>query len=115
MALALDDDALEDLGAPARPLDDLEVDADAVAGGELRDAAQLRALEAFDHGAHGKEKAREDEVLTVPRAAAHGSEEPPPAAPRSRLRARRHWRISSWWPDSSTSGTFQPRYSAGRV
>jgi hypothetical protein len=93
----------------ACPLDDLEVDTDAVAGGELRDAAQLCALEAVDHGAHGKEKAREDEVLTVPRAAAHGSEEPPPAAPRSRLRARRHWRISSWWPDSRTSGTFQPR------
>jgi hypothetical protein len=37
------------------------VDADAVAGGELRDAAQLRALEAVDHGAHGKEKAREDQ------------------------------------------------------
>jgi hypothetical protein len=39
-----------------------EVDPHAVAGGELRDAAQLRALEAVDHGAHGKEKAREDET-----------------------------------------------------
>jgi hypothetical protein len=35
VALALDDDALEDLGAATRPLDDLEVDANAVAGGEL--------------------------------------------------------------------------------
>src|SRR3954454_3532606 len=69
VALALDDDALEDLGAPARPLDHLEVDADAVAGGELRDAAQLRALEAVDHGAHGKEKARDDDTLIRSRAA----------------------------------------------
>jgi hypothetical protein len=35
------------------------VDANAVAGAKLRDAAQLCALEAVDHGAHGKEKARE--------------------------------------------------------
>ena len=59
VALALDDDALEDLGAPARALDDLEVDADAVAGLEARDAAQLGALESFDDGAHGEEDARE--------------------------------------------------------
>ena len=45
VALALDDDALEDLGAAARALDDLEVDADAVARLEVRDAAQLGALE----------------------------------------------------------------------
>ena len=45
VALALDDDALEDLGAPAGALDDLEVDAHAVARREARDAAQLRALE----------------------------------------------------------------------
>ena len=116
VALALDDDALEDLGAAARALDDLEVDADAVAGVELRDAAQLGALEAFDDGAHGKEKAREDRGRASPArrrlmvARPGGSR-----APRSRLRARRHWRISSWCPDSSTSGTRQPRYSAGRV
>jgi hypothetical protein len=61
LALALDDDALEDLGPAARALDDLEVDADTVAGGELRDAPKLRALEAVDHGAHDKEKAREDD------------------------------------------------------
>jgi hypothetical protein len=34
------------------------VDADAVTRGEVRDAAQLRAFEAFDDGAHGREKAR---------------------------------------------------------
>src|SRR5215210_5105214 len=51
-ALALDDDALEDLGSTARALDHLEVDADAVARLELGDAPQLLALEAVDDGAH---------------------------------------------------------------
>jgi hypothetical protein len=60
VTLALDHDALEDLSAPPRALDHLEVDPHAIAGGELRDAAQLRALEVVDHGAHDKEKARED-------------------------------------------------------
>ena len=60
VALALDDHALEDLGAPARALDHLEVDLHPVAGLEGRDAAQLGALEAVDDGAHGKEKARGD-------------------------------------------------------
>jgi hypothetical protein len=54
LALALDDDALEDLRPAARALDDLEVDLDAVPGLEPGDAAQLRALEAVDDGAHGK-------------------------------------------------------------
>src|SRR6185295_16787239 len=58
VALALDDDAFEDLRAAARALDDLEVDADAVAGGELRHAAQLRALEVVDDGAHGEKAVR---------------------------------------------------------
>ena len=45
LALALDDDALEDLGAAARALDHLEVDADAVAGlegGTRRSCARSR-------------------------------------------------------------------------
>src|SRR3954454_21026736 len=54
LALALDDDALEDLGAAARALDDLEVDLEAVARLEAGDAAQLRALEGVDDGAHGQ-------------------------------------------------------------
>jgi hypothetical protein len=58
MALALDHNALEYLGAATRALDDLKVDADAVTRGEVRDAAQLSAFEAFDDGAHGREKAR---------------------------------------------------------
>jgi hypothetical protein len=48
VALALDDDALEDLCAPARALDDLEVDTQAIARLEVRDAAQLSALETVD-------------------------------------------------------------------
>ena len=45
VALALDHDALEDLHAPARALDHLEVDLHAVARREARNAAQLRALD----------------------------------------------------------------------
>jgi hypothetical protein len=58
LALPLDHHALEDLGAPAAALDDLEVDADAVTGGEIGDAAQLLALQAVDDGAHDKERPR---------------------------------------------------------
>jgi hypothetical protein len=84
------------------------VDPHPIAGGELRDPAQLRALEAVDDGAHG-EKNRE---RTGSRGAgAYGSEGPGSGlallAPPLRIR--------SWWPDSSTSGTLQPRHSAGRV
>src|SRR5215213_7522617 len=57
LALALDDEALEDLRTATRALDYLEVDLDAVAGLEARDAAQLGALEAVDDGAHGVKRA----------------------------------------------------------
>ncbi len=54
-ALALDDDALEDLDPAALSLDDLEVDTDGVAGLELRPVwAQLFALECLDGIRHGK-------------------------------------------------------------
>ena len=53
VSLALDHDALEDLGAAAGALDHLEVDAQAVAGVKRRNSAELRALQAFDDGAHG--------------------------------------------------------------
>jgi hypothetical protein len=121
LALTLDDHALEDLRAATLTLDDLEVDADPVARTEGRHAAQLGALEAVDDGAHerrggggGAAWVRADGR----RAAFDGSEERrgppgPQLPPRSRERRRRHVRISSWWPESSTSGTFQPRYSAG--
>ena len=52
VALALDHDALEDLHPTARALDDLEVHLDAVAGREVGNAAQLRALDGFDDAAH---------------------------------------------------------------
>jgi hypothetical protein len=52
VALALDHDALEHLGAASRALDHLEVDAQAVARVELGDAPQLCAFEAVDDGAH---------------------------------------------------------------
>ena len=55
-ALALDHDALEDLGAAAGALDDLEVHAHAVARLEGGDAAQLRALEAVDDSGHRHKK-----------------------------------------------------------
>src|SRR3954447_13162600 len=54
LALALDDHALEDLGAAARALDDLEVHLEPVARLEARDAAQLGALEGIDDRAHGE-------------------------------------------------------------
>src|SRR4051794_40260918 len=59
LALALDDHALEDLGPPAGALDDLEVDLHAVTGGEAGNAAELRALQCVDDGAHGRKKDRE--------------------------------------------------------
>src|SRR3954454_12484472 len=53
LALALDDHAFEDLRTTPRALDDLEVDLDAVPGLKAGEAAQLRALERVDCGAHG--------------------------------------------------------------
>ena len=40
------------------PSIDLEVDAEPVTGRKARDATQLAALEAVDHGAHGEKKPR---------------------------------------------------------
>ena len=95
VALALDDDALEDLGAAAGALDDLEVDAHAVAGLEVRDAAQLRALEAFDDGAHGKRSATGSEAgrrASGAMVAERGCSSPAPAL--ARCGSRRHSRIA---------------------
>src|SRR6202142_4610590 len=58
LSLALDRDALKDLRAPPRALDDDKMHAQAVAGPEVGNAAQLGALDGVDDGAHGKEKAR---------------------------------------------------------
>src|SRR4051794_25385633 len=61
VALALDDHTFEDLRAAPRALDDLEVDLQAISGLETGDAAQLRALEGVDDGAHGRKRAREND------------------------------------------------------
>src|SRR5688572_385551 len=79
LALALDHDALEDLRAAARPLDDLEVHPHPVARLESGHAAELRALEAVDHGGHGEEKAARAGWLSQRR--------PMVAKPRRRARA----------------------------
>ncbi len=56
-ALPLDDDALEDLDAGARSLDDAEVDADGVARLELgQTLAQLTPLDGLD-GVHRRRRA----------------------------------------------------------
>jgi len=57
-ALALDHGPLEDLRAPPGALDDLEVDLDAIARLEARDATELSPLEAVDDRAHGKKGPR---------------------------------------------------------
>jgi hypothetical protein len=57
MALALDDDTLENLDATTGALDHLEMHLHAVARREVWYAAQLRTLDAFDNSAHGKKKA----------------------------------------------------------
>jgi hypothetical protein len=54
MPLALDRNALEDLGPAPASLDHLKVDLQTVAGLEARDAAQLTALDRIDDCAHGK-------------------------------------------------------------
>src|SRR5215211_7856411 len=91
LALALDDHALEDLGAAAGALDDLEVDTDAIAGLEGGDASELRALEAVDDGAHGEENAaRED-----PRRRRIRIAKPRPIAERALATARRATRGSA--------------------
>jgi len=53
VALALDDDALKDLGTATSAFDHLEVDTQAVTSVELRDSAELCSLQGFNDGAHG--------------------------------------------------------------
>ena len=65
VALALDHDALEDLHAAAGPLDHLEVDLQAIAGREVGNAAQLRALDGFDDGAHEVKKVRRETGVSL--------------------------------------------------
>src|SRR6266516_7622775 len=57
-ALALEHDSLEHLDPLAAALDHAEVHTHRVARLELRDFAQLPALDVLDRGAHGKEARR---------------------------------------------------------
>ena len=75
--------------------------------------AELRALEAVDDRAHGREKFRAA-GLTNERAEGRAAYFSGPSA-RRRLSASRHSRTRAWWPESSTAGTVQPRHVAGRV
>ena len=84
MTLALDHDTLEDLRTPTGALDDLEVDTNAVACCEPRDAAQLRAFERVDDDGHEAIQGSES------------AQAPVGPAPRSCERARRHESISAW-------------------
>jgi hypothetical protein len=109
VALALDDDALEDLGPAAGALDDLEVHADAIARLEAGDAAQLRAFELFDDA--GMRRLR---VANAIRRAASRQ----PCAPRSRerlaatIRSPRDGR-SAGRRERATRGTRRAACSAG--
>src|SRR5829696_6182263 len=124
--LALDHDALENLRPPARALDHLEVDPHPVARVERGALAQLLPLEGVDDRAHHGEgaparirarRARRDGSAKprAPRPGTPGSGQGSSAAPRARLRSRRHSRTRAWSPEISTSGTRCPRHSAGRV
>ena len=128
VALALDHDTLEDLGAAASALDHLEVDTQAVASVELRNSAELCALQAFDDGAHCScsccrqhrlswIKTDRKRCAAEERAAAYGSEVraedssgvPACDSPRSRDCSSRQLLMFAWCPESRTSGTDQPR------
>ena len=115
VALALDHDALEDLRAPARSLDHLEVDAQAVAAwksvpgaaGRARGSMTLLMAKRRRSGLHAGAPVNVGARMLAERgarsAAARASLLEAPAA------------MSAWCPDSRISGTRQPRNSAGRV
>ncbi len=98
VSLTLDHDALEDLRAAAGSFGHLKVDAKAIAGGETRHPAELRALKAVDGGTHGKRAwPRGERLVRGP------GKEPPARAPygsgppdaRERLSASLQSRISA--------------------
>jgi len=117
--LALEDNALEDLGPLASSLDDLEVDANTVTGLEVgQPLPKLGALDAVDYGAHlvcvaeeiAARKNRRDPGAGTARSR-NGSYSAffSNCSARSRLCPRRHSRTLPWSPESRTSGTSQPR------
>ena len=71
-ALAFEHDALEDLGPLAAPFDDLEVNAHAVAGAELRALLQVALLEAFDDSAHQMDADAASPASAMPKAIGTG-------------------------------------------
>src|SRR5687768_10386574 len=127
LALALDDDALEHLGTTAGALDDLEVNADAVAGLEGGDAAELRALQGVDYGAHGEENAaregplrrRRIRIAKRRRIARRGCATAPPATPGSGRDARsagpREPSTRASRRDACSAGTPAPRPARRRT
>ena len=113
-ALALEDDALEDLGPAAAALDHLEVDAHAVASLEGREPLPLLAsLDAVDNAAHCSSRVRKKAAGA--REGAARLRNRTYSAPRSNSAARirlcstRQLRTLSWSPETRTSGTCQPR------
>src|SRR4051812_33325341 len=111
-ALALDHDALEDLRAAPRALDDLEVDLHAVPGLEAGDAAQLRALEGVDYRAHGRKKGREN-GLTGRALMLADAYEPGCAPARAASRARGHDGRTAARPEPPSRATPQGACSGG--
>src|SRR5258708_4315671 len=90
-----DHEALEDLDALARALNHPGVDPYGIAGPELGDRLLLLLLFELVDDVHGNLFAgRWMGALAC---------------------ARRQWAISAWLPESSTSGTWRPRNSAGLV
>src|SRR3954447_20582591 len=111
-ALALDHDALEDLRAAPRALDDLEVDLHAIPGLEAGDATQLRALEGVDYGAHGRGTARAGDAYGR-RVMVADHHEPGDAPPAAATRARGHDGRRAARPGRSSRATRRAGCSAG--
>ena len=111
LTLALDHDTLEDLRAAARALDDLEVDAHAVARLELRtrrSCARSRLSMTVLMARKNREAGRlsRGRLMVAKRS-------PAPSRLAGRDCSSRHSRMRAWCPLSRTSGTVHPRHSAG--
>src|SRR4051794_13685623 len=127
--LAADNGTLEDLDPLAVALHDPHVHLEGVAGRELRDVvAQAGAIDDVGgvHGADGScgflwgtdqdspnsSISRSSSSVNPPRASMSSGRR---SAVRASACARRQRAIRPWSPERSTSGTSQPRKSAGRV
>ena len=124
-ALARDHDPLEDLGALAGcPRSPGSGPARGRPAAKRGTCLQLALLDALDDRAHGVCLASDPRPRCRPRAGKSAGPRPARASDsrqlaaqrrrsrrhrRSRLRSRRHSRTRAWSPESSTSGTSQPR------